>query len=128
MTLWAARVRARQDPHRGILAAALDRLGITCNAVFDMLAKSDEKACFMGGGGGTYLVPSLFTSGSAKHFRPAAKGVVTNFLPTHRASWPCTHACSPDVQGDLVVRFWKPQFNACASWPFGNVNAARRWW
>jgi hypothetical protein len=24
MTLWAARARARQDPHRGVLAAALD--------------------------------------------------------------------------------------------------------
>jgi hypothetical protein len=35
MTLWAARVRARQDPHRGVLAAALDSKFSFYSLLFD---------------------------------------------------------------------------------------------
>jgi hypothetical protein len=33
MTLWAARVRARQAPHRGVLAVALDSKSVRLNLV-----------------------------------------------------------------------------------------------
>ena len=44
------------------------------------------------------------TSGSAAHCRVDAHGVMANFPSKHCAGWPCTHACLPELQGELVDR------------------------
>lgn len=75
---------------------------------------------------GAYLVPGLFTRGSAKHSSEAAHGVSWNLPPTHCANWPWTHADSPDVHDEDAVRLWNFLLSACASFPFCSVNAARR--
>ena len=73
-----------------------------------------------------YLVPGLFTRGSATHCSVAAQGEMENVPPTHCASFPPTHAVSPVVHEELAVRVWNWRLRACASCPFLSVNAARR--
>jgi hypothetical protein len=116
-------------------------LGITRNAVcrhFRRQPKAMGSPLQTQEGGGenkssfcAYLVPGLFTSGSATHCSVDAHGARTNFPLTHCASWPCTHACSPEVHDEPAVRLWNFRFSACASWPFCSVNGAaplpRRW-
>jgi len=75
--------------------------------------------------GGAYLVPGLFTRGSATHCCVAAQGVSWNLPLTHCANWSSTHADSPDVHGESAVRFRNFWLSACASFPFCSVNAAR---
>ena len=74
----------------------------------------------------TYLVPALLTRGSATHCSVAEHGESSNLLPTHCASWPLTHAVSPDVHGELAVSPLNCWLSFCASSPFWSVNAARR--
>ena len=73
----------------------------------------------------SYLVPALFTRGSATHFVEAAHGVRANLPPTHCPNCPPTHACSPAVHAELADRPANFLLSACASFPFCSVKAAR---
>ena len=117
-------------------------LGVTCGAVPPKTISAKRVSGQAGGASqpqchqhavavqhvvhGAYLVPGLFTRGSAKHSSEAAHGASWNLLPTHCANWPWTHADSPDVHDEDAVRLWNFLLSACASFPFCSVNAARR--
>lgn len=56
---------------------------------------------------------------------PPAQGIVTNWPLEHCAKAPLMQAFSPEVHGDAAESVWNLAFNACASFPFWNENAAR---
>ena len=51
----------------------------------------------------TYLVPGLFTNGSATQVKPPAQVKVTHLLLAHCANAPLIHAFSPDLQGAFAL-------------------------
>lgn len=70
-------------------------------------------------------MPGERTKGSAKQVKPVLQGKVTNLPATHCAKPPLTHAFSPSWHAEFALSDWNFLFNACASLPFCNVNAAR---
>jgi len=66
------------------------------------------------------VVPAWLTRGRAKHWVPAAHGVVVNLPLTHWAKLLSTQAWSPSWQDEEFVRDANLALSACASWPFVN--------